>query len=123
MVPLKNPSYISVQPKNKLRIYGFITDEIHNPLSGVIVSLVNYGITTTSDVNGLYYMDINPQTPDLCTNNTITFSKAGYQSQTITNFGSGYIKTGFEGTNIKTQITLKKGTGEQTSDQKYHMCP
>jgi|GEM_PF-7128027 len=121
--PIKNLKNIPVQAKNKIRIYGFITDEIHNPVPGVLVTLTNYGITTTSGDDGLYYMDISPQTADLCTNNTLTFSKDRYQSQTITNFGSGYIKTDYEGTNIKTQIALKRGTGEQISDQKYHMCP
>ena len=123
LAPLKYNNSSPKQPKDKLRIWGYLRDEIHNPLSSVFVSLVNYNLNITTDDNGFFYIDISPQTADLCTNNTLVFTKDGYRKSTITNFGSGYIKTGFEGTEVKVEGVLKKEKGETSSDQKYHMCP
>lgn len=123
LVPISSKNNAPAQTKNKLRIAGYVTNDVHDPLEGVEVSLLNYEIKTMTDSKGFYYIDISPQTADLCTDNTMTYYKSGYEKLTITNFGSGYIKTDFVGTIVHSSPVLKLGTGEQISDQKYHLCP
>ena len=107
---------------NKIRAYGYVTDEAHLPVSGVAVSLPGYNMNTTTGTNGFYSFDFIPTGTDACLGTTISFAKAGYKTYTITEFGSATIAAGMGGNKIGSLITLKQGSGTETKSEKHTLC-
>ncbi len=118
--PSNGPAYV----KNKVRIFGYVIDTCgHTPISGVSVSIPNYGTSTTS-ATGFYSFDVDPKIAgESCDGFTAVFKKTGYVESIITRFGSGELELNPQGPSLfQHNIELKQGNGSGTTDEKHALC-
>ncbi len=119
-VPSNGPAYI----KNKVRVFGYVVSACdHNPVSGVSISLSNYGTAMTS-AKGLYTFDVDPKIAgESCDGLTASFRKTGYVDSIITRFGSAVLALNPSGPSLyQHNIMLKQGNGSETTDETHALC-